>query len=146
MKSGTNDFHGTAYDYFVNEALNASESFSHVKPRERRNDYGFTLGGPVWIPRVYDGHDKTLFFFNFEQFRETLIHNDLPVTVPTEAYRNGDFSALLPRTPRISSLIGEQFLFRFCRLLLKLHPLVALIASWGICLVAVMALYALDFA
>ncbi len=98
MKSGTNSFHGSAYDYFVNEALNASIPYSNVKPRERRNDYGFTLGGPVWLPRIYDGHDKTFFFFNFEQFRETLIHNDRPVTVPTEAFRNGDFSSLLTGT------------------------------------------------
>jgi hypothetical protein len=98
MKSGTNAFHGTVYDYFVNEALNANTPYSNVKPRQRRNDYGFTFGGPVQIPRIYDGHDKTFFFFNFEQFRETLIYNNLPVTVPTQAFRNGDFSSLLTGT------------------------------------------------
>jgi len=91
MRSGTNQFHGSAYDYWVNEALNASVPFQNTKPRERRNDYGFTFGGPVWIPRVYDGHDKTFFFFNFEQYRRTTINSTKPQTVPTLAYRSGDF-------------------------------------------------------
>jgi hypothetical protein len=101
MKSGTNQFHGSSYDYFVNEALNAGGSFSisssgqKVRPRNRRNDYGGTLGGPVWIPKLYNGRNKTFFFYNWEQYRETtgLTFND---TVPTDAYRNGDFSAISP--------------------------------------------------
>lgn len=99
MKSGTNQFHGSGYDYFVNEALNAGYPFSNngsgnkVRPRNRRNDYGGTLGGPVWIPKLYNGHDKTFFFFNWEEFLET---STLPfsLTVPTAAYRQGDFSAI----------------------------------------------------
>ena len=65
MKSGTNQFHGSGYDYFVNEALNAGTPFTNdgnghlLRPRQRRNDYGFSVGGPVWIPKVYNGHDKT---------------------------------------------------------------------------------------
>jgi hypothetical protein len=95
MKSGTNQFHGTGYDYFVNEDLNASTPFSNVKPRARRNDYGVTFGGPVWLPRIYDGHNKTFFFYNFEQFRENTIVNNVPLTVPTPAYRSGDFATAL---------------------------------------------------
>ena len=49
-------------------------------------------GGPVWIPKVYNGHDKTFFFFNWEQFRETTKVNNQFQTVPTAAYRTGDFS------------------------------------------------------
>jgi len=101
MKSGTNQFHGSGYDYFVNEDLNAGGSFSisssggKVRPRNRRNDYGGTLGGPVWIPKLYNGRNKTFFFYNWEQYRETtgLTFND---TVPTDAYRNGYFSAISP--------------------------------------------------
>ncbi|HEX5430629.1 MAG TPA: TonB-dependent receptor, partial [Bryobacteraceae bacterium] len=101
MKSGTNSLHGTAYEYFVNEALNAGTPFTDdgqghlLRPRQRRNDYGFTLGGPVYIPKVYDGHDKLFFFFNFEQYRETIITNNRPITIPTLAYRQGDFSQAL---------------------------------------------------
>jgi hypothetical protein len=101
MKSGTNQFHGSAYDYFVNEALNAGTPFTDdgnghlLRPRQRRNDYGFSIGGPVYIPKVYNGHDRTFFFFNFEQFRETTLINNFAYTVPTLAYRNGDFRQAL---------------------------------------------------
>jgi len=107
MKSGTNQFHGTVYDYFVNEVLNAGTPFTNaglsdstkdnnlIRPRARRNDYGFTIGGPVDIPKVYNGKDKTFFFFNFEQFRETQIINNVPITVPTAAYRTGNFSGAI---------------------------------------------------
>ena len=77
-KSGTNSFHGSVYDYLVNEALNASQPYTGLKNKVRQNDYGFTLGGPVWIPKVYDGKNKTFFFFSFEQFRQKLINNTLP--------------------------------------------------------------------
>jgi hypothetical protein len=95
MKSGSNDFHGSAYDYWINEALNAQTPFLNVKNTQRRNNYGFTLGGPIWIPNVYDGHDRTFFFFNFEQFRENLRNSTSTYTVPTLAYRQGDFRAAL---------------------------------------------------
>src|SRR5438477_7858589 len=99
MKSGTNQYHGSAYDYLVNEALNAGWPFTDdgnghlIRSRERRNDYGFTVGGPVRT-KFYDGRNKTFFFFNFEQFRETTINN-FAITVPTLAYRRGDFREAL---------------------------------------------------
>ncbi len=95
MKSGTNAFHGSAYDYISNEVLNASTPFLNVKQRERRHNYGLTIGGPVWIPKVYNGHDRTFFFFSFEQFRQKSFYNDNPFTVPTLAYRDGDFGQAL---------------------------------------------------
>ncbi|HLI84622.1 MAG TPA: carboxypeptidase-like regulatory domain-containing protein [Bryobacteraceae bacterium] len=101
MKSGTNQFHGSAYEYFVNEALNAGTPFTNdghgglLRPRQRRNDFGFTAGGPVVLPKIYNGHDKLFFFFNFEEFRETVINNNIPTTVPTLQYRQGDFSQAL---------------------------------------------------
>jgi hypothetical protein len=97
MKSGGNRFHGTAYDYFVNEVLNANQPFTGTaRPRNRRNDYGFTIGGPVWIPKVYNGHDKTFFFFNWEQYREHLTIDTQQETVPTAAYRQGNFATAIP--------------------------------------------------
>jgi hypothetical protein len=99
MRSGTNRFHGSAYEYFVNEALNAGTPFTNngrgglQRPQQRRNDFGFTFGGPVLIPKVYDGHDKAFFFFSLEHFRETIVTNNVATSVPTLAYRNGDFSA-----------------------------------------------------
>jgi hypothetical protein len=101
MKSGTNQFHGSGYEYFVNEALNAGTPWTSngegglLRPRQRRNDYGLTFGGPLVIPKVYNGHDKFFFFLNFEQFRETVITNNVETTVPTLAYRQGNFSQAL---------------------------------------------------
>lgn len=99
MRSGSNQFHGSVYDYFVNEALNAGWPFTDngkgesLRNRERRNNWGFSVGGPV-MAKIYDGHDKTFFFVNFEQFRETQVTN-FPVTVPTPAFRKGDFREAL---------------------------------------------------
>jgi hypothetical protein len=101
MKSGTNQFHGTGYDYFVDEFLNAGVPFTNngngglVRPEQRRNDYGASLSGPIFIPKVYNGHDKTFFFINFEQFRENVIVNDTPITVPTLEMRQGNFSQIV---------------------------------------------------
>ena len=95
MKSGTNAFHGSGYEYFSNEALNASTPFLNTKNRVRRNDFGFTLGGPVWIPGVYNGHDKTFFFVSAEWFRQPTIVSSTPFTVPTLAYRSGDFRQVM---------------------------------------------------
>ena len=94
-KSGTNSFHGSAYDYLVNEALYSHGDFDHLRNKQRRNDFGGTLGGPILIPKVYNGKDKTFFFFNYEQFRESTIVNNVLDTVPTAAYRAGNFSSLL---------------------------------------------------
>jgi hypothetical protein len=103
MKSGTNSLHGSAYDYFVNEALNAGLPFTDaasVNPAKagqlirnpiRQNDYGFTVGGPIAIPKVYNGHDKTFFFFSFEQFRQNNTTNNAIAIVPTAAEEAGNF-------------------------------------------------------
>jgi hypothetical protein len=101
MKSGTNQLHGSGYENFVNEVFNAGEPFytgnaaGNPRPRNRRNDYGFTVGGPVWIPKIYNGKNRTFFFFNFEQYREAVAINNQEETVPTAAYRLGNFSGAL---------------------------------------------------
>ena len=99
MRSGTNQYHGAGYDYLVNEAFNASTPFTNALPRTRRNDYGFNLGGPVWIPKIYNGKDKTFFYYNREQYREFYVVNDTAITVPTAAYRAGDFSGAITGRP-----------------------------------------------
>src|SRR3974377_2507286 len=63
MKSGTNQFHGSAYDYYVNEAFNANTPWINAKPTARRNDYGATIGGAGYIPHVEKRRRKPLFFF-----------------------------------------------------------------------------------
>ncbi len=91
MRSGTNRLHGSAYEYLRNDALDATQPYTHYLPVDKRHDFGFTLGGPVVIPHVLDGHDKTFFFFSFEQNRQNVSVNSTN-TVPTLAMRNGDFS------------------------------------------------------
>ncbi|HEY6340177.1 MAG TPA: TonB-dependent receptor [Bryobacteraceae bacterium] len=101
MKSGTNAYHGSAYDFFVNEDLNAGDPFSFTpeggkfRPRNRRNNFGGTVGGPVVIPKLYNGKNKTFFFFGYEKYVEstTLTFTD---TLPNAQYQAGDFSAISP--------------------------------------------------
>ncbi len=78
MRSGTNHFHGSAYDYWVNEALNSAGAYSHTRPKIRKNDFGGTIGGPVWIPKIYNGKDKTFFFFSFESLPTTTTNLQQP--------------------------------------------------------------------
>ncbi|MEO6804010.1 MAG: carboxypeptidase regulatory-like domain-containing protein [Granulicella sp.] len=98
-KSGTNNFHGTVFEFLRNDVLDAKQyDFSGSKPSKnpfKWNQFGFTLGGPVWIPKVYDGHDKLFFLSNYEGYRLRQSANTL-YTVPTAAMRAGDFSNLLP--------------------------------------------------
>ncbi len=98
MKSGTNEYHGSGYDYFQNSALNAGIPFTDnpttgvglVKNPLNRNDYGVTLGGPLSIPKLYNGKDKTFFFFNFEQFRQSVTTTNLIATAPLPEWTGSD--------------------------------------------------------
>ena len=103
MRSGTNQWHGSLYDYNVNEAYNASQPYTGLHNKARRNDYGGSLGGPVWIPKIYNGANRTFFFWNFEQYRERQTVSTTTVTVPITDYRNGDFS-------KVISASGNQFI------------------------------------
>ena len=63
----------------------------HVRNPLRQNDYGFTFGGPIKIPKIYNGHDKTFFFFSFEQFRQSSVTSNTVGIVPTAAQRSWEF-------------------------------------------------------
>ncbi|MCU1324652.1 MAG: Cna B-type protein [Bryobacterales bacterium] len=98
-RSGTNSLHGSLYEYFNNEALDANKPFVNTKPISRKHDFGFSLSGPIVIPKIYNGRNKTFFFVNWEEFRNDISSAGSLNTVPTLAYRNGDFSnALTGRT------------------------------------------------
>jgi hypothetical protein len=94
-KSGTNDFHGTAFEYFRNDKLNARQFFSPTRSIVRENDFGGTAGGPVWLPKIYNGRDKAFFFFSVEKDITRTGSPSGYSTVPTTAFRNGDFSQLV---------------------------------------------------
>jgi hypothetical protein len=100
-RSGTNQFHGSAYDYIVNEALNSGIPFTdngnggHVRPSRKVHDGGFSAGGPVWIPKVYNGKNKTFFFFNYEKYRDRQNAYLGITTVPVDAQKGGNFNQIL---------------------------------------------------
>jgi hypothetical protein len=102
-RSGTNSFHGSGYEYFANEALDARRPFTGIRPTSRKHDGGGSIGGPVWIPKLYDGKNRTFFFFNYEFFRNRATANASFQAVPTAAYRRGDFSAAMSQNRRIGT-------------------------------------------
>jgi len=108
-KSGTNDLHGTVYDYLVNTSLNAAQPYLGVRNAIHQNDYGLTAGGPVWIPKLYNGRNRTFFFFSFEEFLQNLLNTTTPGTVPTAAYRNGNFSNLITTENRLVSTASGPY-------------------------------------
>jgi hypothetical protein len=101
-KSGTNSLHGSVYDAFQNAGLNANDPYSNFQgiPRSayHQNQYGFTVGGPVYIPKVFDGRNKAFFFGSFERLRNVGLTN-FTAYVPTAADLAGDFSPWLAGAP-----------------------------------------------
>ena len=96
MKAGTKDVHGDLYEmnqnYFLNARSYQSTSSTPVPP-VHMNEYGGTAGGPVWIPKIYDGRKKDLFFFfNWDGIRNSSPNNTGTMSLPTMAERSGDFS------------------------------------------------------
>lgn len=122
-KSGTNAFHGTAYEFFRNNVFNANTYLNNrrglLRPILRYNDFGYTFGGPVRIPGLYDGRDKTFFFFS-QEFRRVITYSTFTnFGVPTLAERQGNFgtnsvcpsvnSAGVCNTPLVSQIDPATF-------------------------------------
>lgn len=88
VKSGTNQLHGDTWEFIRNNAVDAADFFINAAGQQqneyRRNQFGFTLGGPVWIPKLYHGRDRTFFFVDYEGTRIRQGHPDI-ATVPTAA-------------------------------------------------------------
>lgn len=128
-KSGTNQYHGTAFDIFRNEDLNANDWFNNGKRAyyqsigsplasnfnrntDKKNDYGGSLGGPVVIPHLYHGRDKSFFFFAWEQYRQ-ILGGPYTSSVPTTAERTGNFQDQLINgtTGQINPCDGKPIFF-----------------------------------
>ncbi|PWU08012.1 MAG: hypothetical protein C5B51_08545 [Terriglobia bacterium] len=90
-KSGTNGYHGGVFENFQNDMMNARNTFSAVVPRVRMNNFGAYVGGPVGVPHLYSGHDRTFFFASYEALRLPK-SQVLTESVPSLALRNGDLS------------------------------------------------------
>jgi len=101
IRSGTNEYHGSAYENYSNAVFNAGQAWSDdgkgskVVPYATKSDYGFSVGGPVRIPKVYNGKNRTFFFANVELYYSKATAGGTFQTVPTNLMRNGDFSAQL---------------------------------------------------
>ncbi len=119
-RGGTNEFHGEAHEYLKNRALNATDFFSRMsdvpKADIRDNRFGFSIGGPIHIPKLYNGKDKTFFFFAFEDNPFKSPFTSLS-TIPTPAELQGDFSALLALgseyqiyDPKSTTRVGDSFI------------------------------------
>ena len=94
LKSGTNRLHGTLFEFLRNDALDARGFFDPVKTKLHRNQFGAVADGPVYLPKLYNGRDRTFFLFNWEGYRQ-VTGNSRISTAPTELERQGDFSRSL---------------------------------------------------
>jgi hypothetical protein len=103
-KSGTNSLHGTAYDFLRNNFFDARSYFDSSVPVLRQNQFGYSLGGPVVIPKIYNGRNKTFFFANYEGLRATVYATDY-ILIPTPTELAGTFT-----TPIVDPLTGIPFL------------------------------------
>src|SRR4051794_35867441 len=120
IRSGSNALHGSGFYYGQNEALNAANlnttTAGSPKARYREHNYGYSLGGPVFIPKIYNGRNKTFFFKDLE--RDNLNHQQFTGlgTVPTAEFKTGDFSKLLNPAytgdPRSGTQVGTDALGR----------------------------------
>ncbi len=112
IQSGTNKLHGTAYEYFMNDKLNAAGFMNNAqgspKTPFRQNSFGGTIGGPVVIPKVYDGRNKTFFFFSYEGDRRRNYTLASPRTLPVTDFKKGDFSRLLKASFTGNAKSGTQ--------------------------------------
>jgi hypothetical protein len=100
IRAGTNAFHGSLYEFVRNDVFSANSFFFNRqgldRPARRYNRFGGTVGGPVSLPKLYQGKDRTFFFTSYERIRPVTPSLET-LTVPTEDFRRGDFSSLLNR-------------------------------------------------
>jgi hypothetical protein len=91
-KSGTNDFHGSVFEYARNGIFDAQQPFTASRPNFKQNEFGAVVGGPVWIPKLYNGKNKTFFFAAYQGFSYSLTQAK-EIKVPTAAELAGDESS-----------------------------------------------------
>jgi len=95
IKSGTNQLHGVAFERNQNNDMTAVNYFSHTSPINKNifNQYGFAIGGPIWIPKIVHGKNKLFFFADYQGTKRRQYAQSTNLTLPTAAMRTGDFSA-----------------------------------------------------
>jgi hypothetical protein len=95
IKSGTNQLHGALFEYNQNNDMTAVNYFSHTSPLNKNifNQYGFAVGGPIWIPKIVHGKNKLFFFADFQGTKRRQYAASTNLTLPTAAMRTGNLSA-----------------------------------------------------
>ncbi len=132
LKSGTNELHGSAFEFLRNEKLDARNYFTPAeaeKPPFKRNQYGFSIGGPGIIPKLWNGRNRTFFFGDYEgtRIRET---GTIISTIPTMRMRSGDFGELAPKQikdpttqqPFANNVIPASRIDPVAQRLIRLYP------------------------
>ena len=139
MKSGTNDIHGTGFYFNRNEKLDARGFFAPSRAPAKQNEWGGTIGGPVFIPKLYNGKDKSFWFFSFDQFYRRGGQLAGLNTLPTAMMQSGNFSELpntiydpattsfsangaAARLPFPNAVIPESRWSRVSSVMLPFHP------------------------
>jgi len=97
-KSGTNQYHGSVFDFIRNNAFDARGFFNNVTPVYRQHDFGATSGGPVRIPKFYNGKNRTFFFFSYEGFRNRAGGVTTAIALPPPEFYRGDFRNAVSRS------------------------------------------------
>ncbi len=100
-KSGSNDIHGSLFEFFRNDALDARNYYDITRQPYKQNQFGGTIGGPVVIPHLYSGRDRSFFFTDYEGFR-SVDSEPIPAIVPSLAQRTGDFSSNIDYTQPVT--------------------------------------------
>jgi len=116
-KSGGNGFHGDVYEFLRNQKLDARGFFAAQKTVYKQNDFGVTVGGPVWLPKIYNGRNRTFFFFSYEGFRNRVGATATPYTVPPPEFFTGDLHNWVDRNnkmiqvydPATTTLVGSAY-------------------------------------
>ena len=96
IKNGTNALHGDGFEFYRDTFLDARNFFQTTTSPFQQNQFGGTIGGPIWIPKVYNGKDKSFFFFSYQGTRNVVPQAYAAPTVYTSQERQGDFSDLAP--------------------------------------------------
>jgi hypothetical protein len=108
MKSGTNQLHGTAYDFMKRSFLDANTFTNNAaggaKNYDKLDEWGFTAGGPVWIPKIHRGKDKTFFFVAYEHYHWNTLARGQISSVPTVAQRSGNFSQTFSSAGQLNTI------------------------------------------
>ncbi|MSV30136.1 MAG: TonB-dependent receptor [Bryobacterales bacterium] len=108
IKSGTNQVHGSVFEYIRNDKLDARNWLASSRALTRQNEFGASAGGPIYLPKIYNGKDRTFFFFSYSGSRKRGLDNIERVRIPTPDFYRGNFSGLLDARNAVVPIYDPQ--------------------------------------